>query len=62
MPRKPNTAYERDARLYAKLPQALCDRLDAYVLTEKRRRRPTPFDKSLAVEEAITEYLKRHRA
>lgn len=60
--RKPNTPYPRDGRLAAKLPQDLCDQLDAYVLAEKQRRRPTPYDKSIAVEEALRVFLKSRRA
>ncbi len=60
--RAPNTPYPRDGRLYCIMPQEICDRLDEFVLAERRRRRPTPFDKSVAVEEALLDYLEKHGA
>ena len=57
--RQPNTEYARDGRLFCKLPQELCDRLDEAVIAERRKRRPKPMDKSIAVEEAIKEWLKK---
>lgn len=58
--RKPNTPYKRDGHIYAICPKELKRRLDRAVLAEKEKRDPTPMDLSIAVEEAVRMWLKKH--
>lgn len=58
--RKPNVDYARDGRLFCKLPQDLCDRLDYAVIAERGKRRPEATDKSILVEEALRLWMKQH--
>ena len=58
--RKPNTPYKRDGHIYAITPKELKRALDRAVLAEKEKRDPVPMDLSIAVEEAVRMWLKKH--
>lgn len=58
--RQPNVDYEREAKLFAKVPTALFKRLKAAAFLESQSATPNYVDQSQIVEEALREWLDRN--